>query len=151
MQDFRVGALSSNGAVMKYLQTLRGNMRISRVFVHDLCVCVFVYVDFDQTPVIQSPFLWSLPACQPCLGAKSVTCVRAVKYRRLCWHTQPQRNGCQTSRGRADANQETGRTRTRTVWITITLITQYSQIWQRWLIQRHSEDYVTDNLWNNSH
>lgn len=32
-------------------------MRISWV-----CVSLFVYTDFDQTPVIQSLFLWSLPA-----------------------------------------------------------------------------------------
>lgn len=113
--------LSSNGAITKYLQGKTWGFPESG---H-----VFVYVDFNQTPVIQSLFPL-ISDCKLYLGAKSVTCLKAVKCRRLCWHMEEERNGCQTSRGWADANQETGRTSART--ITITLFTKYSLIWQHW-------------------
>lgn len=111
--------LSSNGAVTKYLQVLRGNMRISWV-----CACVCVRGLWSNS--CHSITLPLISACELYLGAKSVTCLRAVKCRRLCWHMEEQCNGCQTSRGWADANQETGRTRARTISITITLL---STVW----------------------
>lgn len=112
--------------VTKYLQVLGRNMRISWV-----CACVCVHGLWSNP--CHSITLPLISACELYLGAKPVTCLRAVQEcRRLCGHMEAECNGCQTSREWADANKETGRTRARTIGITITLFIKYILIWQGW-------------------
>lgn len=101
MQDFWWG-LSSNGAVTKYLQVLRGNEGFPSV-----CVCVRAL----WSNCCHSITLPLISACRLYLGAKAMTCLITVKYKSLCWHMETECNGCQTSRGWTDANPETGRMR----------------------------------------
>lgn len=122
------GGLSSNGAVTTYLQAVGGKHEDFLSCV--ACVCVRGL----WSNCCHSITLPLISACEVHLRAKSVTRLRAVKCTGLCWHMDVECNGCQTSRGWADANQETGRTRARTIRITINLIQKVhgyfgSQLW----------------------
>lgn len=83
--------------------------------------------------------MWTLIKLLPFNHYSSDICLQAVfrshicdlseSCEVLCGHMEEERNGCQASRGWADAEQQTG---TRAITITITLSTKSSLIWQHW-------------------
>lgn len=96
----------------------------------------------DRCHLVTLPLI---SACKLYLGAGAVTCLRAVKCRRLRWHMESECNGCQTSRGWADANQETEGRGPRTDGIT-----KYSSVWQHCHMTCHCEEWYNrggEKLW----